>query len=107
MLDVTDKFYIENHRDVDPAVLAETTGATVKAIKAFLKKLPPVAQPEAPKPPPLAEKVGQFVVSKGTVAMTQAQSMLGDEMAKVDPQAFYDKRLKNCLHKIRPDEPST
>lgn len=93
-LSKSDKEYIEKNRGKDPKELADDTGKSVRSIKAFLKTLPEVQ----------VKPKNHFQEHKGTVAMTAAQSIIGDEAPKGTNHAFMNDHRKS-IHIIDPDLP--
>lgn len=108
-------FYVEAHcarKDAD--ALAADLGRPRGLVQAYLDGLgdagfePP---PPPPRPDPLAR--AGFAGGKGSVVMTPLGSQIGDEFhvacasGLVPPgNEFYDRRVRNGIHKIRPDEPT-
>ena len=88
-MSLVNKFYIENHQNVDPKILAKETGLSIRSVKAYLNELNyepevPVTTPEVIQPTKRQNK-GLGVSFKRSNSkepegyiMTQGESERGD-----------------------------
>lgn len=100
-ISVANQFYIERFRHHKPSDLARDTGLDVRTVRSVLRKLP-----EAEKEPENNELPSSFQKHRGTVCMTQAESMRGEQDQEKPREAHpLFSRLGKCVHVIDPSLP--
>lgn len=101
-LNKVEKFYAEKHRGEKTAKeIAEDLGKPLRSVNAYLKTLP---EPEPERPKVDSDRIANFLVQDGSVAMTGSQATAGDE-AKPRNEAFFNTRARNAIFKLDPNKP--
>lgn len=91
-MSVSDKFYVEQHREIDAKNLAKLLDLAVSDVQKVLDNLVV---------PSKKMKLASFAVSDGVVSMTPSQALADNTPAAASPGP-----MKNNYHKIFPDLPS-